>query len=85
MIGDRVLFEMGLMYRIFPEFLNEYALPPKESLGQDVDSAWQQFLSRIDNNKKVARYINAGICAILKFSNTRTTIVLDSNNNKQVQ
>lgn len=85
MIGERVLFEMGLMYRIFPEFLNEYALPPKESLGQDVDSAWQQFLSRIDNNKKVARYINAGICARLKFSNTRTTIVLDSNNNKQVQ
>lgn len=82
--GMTELFQMGLLWRILPEVESLSALlRDKPSLGEDADSAWQQLLQVTDENRRVARYINSGICARLKFSNTRTTIVLDSGNNNR--
>lgn len=75
--GLTELFQMGILESILPEIgsLNDLA-QRKDSLGQDVDSAWQQLLEETGHTKKMTRYINSGICARLKFSNTRTSIIV---------
>jgi tRNA nucleotidyltransferase/poly(A) polymerase len=75
--GQKALHEMGLLSRIMPEFYTESAINAPESLGQDTDIAWQQWLQGVHHNPKTARYINGGICARLKFSRERTDLILD--------
>lgn len=76
--GMDELEAMGLLSRILPETHRSWGIIKNEkpSLGEDVDSAWQQLLFFVDLNAKTRAYLNRGIAARLKFSNTRTTIIV---------
>lgn len=71
------LFQMGILYRILPEVDLAQTTKRKPSLGEDVGSAWQQLLEETGEGKAMTAYINTGICARLKFSNDRTSIIID--------
>lgn len=82
--GVTELFQMGLLYRIFPEYVTANdllrGLPDKY---ETPDEAWKGILLNLDSsNIKVARYMAAGLCARLKFSNDRTNYVLDKKKKK---
>lgn len=77
MAGLKALEAMGLMERIMPELRIEFWTIPYGPQTQDADVAWKCVLQNLDVNPKTARYMAAGICARLKFSNDRTKIILD--------
>ncbi len=75
-VGMKALREMGLYYRIFPEFngaIQEFGGKPFE----DVDLAWKNLFGLMDTNPKTAKYIATGLCHRFKFSNSRTDLILD--------
>lgn len=78
-MGVTELFQMGLLYRILPETMSAGTLLRSlpDSLGDTPDEAWKHILLNTDENIKVSRYVAAGICARLKFSNDRTNFILD--------
>lgn len=73
-IGLTYLDTMGLMESMLPE-VRVSDIPGGTTFGADVDSAWEQLLSYSHKRSRTASYINKGISARLKFSNTRTKIV----------
>lgn len=75
-VGFKALREMGLYYRIFPEFngaIQEWGGEPFEN----ADMGWKGILSLTDANPKTAKYIASGVCHRMKFSNDRTNFILD--------
>ena len=74
--GLDALEQMALWGRILPEVPIEIAKAPDVVPG-DVDEAWRAILKDSHWNKASVRYVNTGICARLKFSNQRTSIILD--------
>lgn len=76
--GLTELFQMELLYRILPEIDSLSATLRKvEPLSKNVDEAWKQILLTIEDNPRIARYISAGVCSRLKFSNDRRDLILD--------
>lgn len=74
--GAIALDQMGLLFRILPEvFIGKILY--EDEVAAEPDEAWRHLLSKTSENQKIARYINRGICARLKFSNERTGIILD--------
>lgn len=73
--GIQALYDMRLLANILPE-LPIYECLYNHTLGEDADLAWKKILEPVSGNERVARYINTGICARLKFSNDRTDIIL---------
>lgn len=71
--GLKSLDDMGLLVRILPE------LPAWHTRGgfETADLGWKYLLNNVDTNQKTAKYMAAGICHRLKFSNERTKIILD--------
>lgn len=74
--GLIALNKMGLLERILPEiFIGK--LLYEDKVASNPDEAWRSVLRNSNANSKTARYVNAGICARLKFSNQRTSIIID--------
>lgn len=73
--GIQALENMGLWNRIFPDLLIE-TLPDTEMVAGEPDQAWRELLLNLDDNPKIARYMAAGLCARLKFSNARTDAII---------
>lgn len=83
--GVTELFQMGMLYRIFPEYTsaNDFLrnLPDKY---ESADEAWKGILMNLDGSDiKTARYMASGLCARFKFSNDRTNFVLDKLKKKE--
>lgn len=76
-VGLSDLHEMGMLDRILPEII-EYTVLVNDT----PDMAWKSLLSSTNGNQRIARYINTGICARLKFSNDRTDLILDKHKKK---
>lgn len=73
MNGMEALEDMGLWNLILPE---QYDYPNGPEANADL--AWRSQLRNVNDDRKVAYYMAAGICHRLKFSNERTKIVLDN-------
>lgn len=84
--GVEMLHQMGLLIHILPElyygepgvtsyYENPFSLDQKPY--ESADLAWKNVLQQVHQDRKIARYIAAGICLRLKFSNDRTDLVLD--------
>jgi tRNA nucleotidyltransferase/poly(A) polymerase len=80
----RILPEVEAILRIYPEFEGIEVLPSEE-LTHNADQMWKHLLGWSglpymekpnDSRNRITRYINRGIAARLKFSNTRTTIIV---------
>lgn len=74
--GLDALEQMALWSRILPEVPIELTKAPDIVAG-DADNAWREILQDSHWNKGSVRYVNTGICARLKFSNDRTSIIID--------
>lgn len=74
--GIQALEDMGLWIRMFPDIFIE-TLPEAMVKTEDVNQAWKELLKTLDPNPKTQKFMAAGVCHRMKFSNARTAIVLD--------
>ena len=69
-------------------YTNPFECREQREVYEVADEAWKFLLSnvhtpsQVKDATKTIRYINAGICARLKFSNDRTNLILDKHKNK---
>lgn len=72
-VGIDALSKMGLLERILPDVnFREW----KVARFENPNEAWKNVLIHTNANPRTARYMNAGICARLKFSNDRRDYIL---------
>lgn len=74
--GVYQLQDMGLFHLILPELDEDAIINLSTVVYKDANLAWRDLLSSYYSNQKLVKYVNSGICARLKFSNSRTDIIV---------